>query len=157
MDRLSRIGLLVVYAFVVVTALAGGLALVAGSVHPVWGTVLSPPESYLEGSPFSSYLVPGLLLIVLVAGVHAVAFAATLRRARWHLIAAAAGGFACVIWIFVQMVYIPFSFLQALYMAIGCLELAMILLNLGILDPLLRHYRSTYITVAERGARAPQR
>ena len=43
------------------------------------------------------------------------------------------GGYACLIWIFVQMIYIPFSFLQALYFTIGLFELGLSLVVLGIL------------------------
>ena len=113
MSRPTRVGLLITQAFVAVTGLAGGIALIAGSVDPAWASVLTPPMSYLDGSPFRSYLIPGLLLIVVVAGVHAVGFFATIADSPWQLPAAAAGGFACIVWIFVQMVYIPFSLLQA--------------------------------------------
>jgi hypothetical protein len=79
--------------------------------------------------------VPGLLLALVLGGVHVVAFAALLTAHRWAVPAAAAAGFACLIWIFVQMVYIPFSPLQALYFGVGLLELALVLVALGILEP----------------------
>ena len=145
MSRPTRVGLLITQAFVAVTGLAGGIALVAGSVDPAWASVLTPPMSYLDGSPFRSYLIPGLLLIVVVAGVHAAGFFATIADSSWQLPAAAAGGFACIIWIFVQMVYIPFSLLQAVYVAVGCLELGLTLLALEILHPVLHHHRSTFV------------
>lgn len=153
MVRVSRMTLLIVQAFVAVTALAGGLALVVGSIDPALASVLIPPGTYLEGSPFRSYLVPGLLLIVLVAGVHAVAFVAVLTDSRWKNMLSAAGGFACAIWIFVQMIYIPFSFLQALYFVIGVVELALTMVVLGIVDEVTAVHRSTFVPV--RSDRAP--
>lgn len=131
--RLARDTLLVLQAFVAITALAGGIALILGSLDAALASMLVPPVEYLAGSPFGSYLVPGFLLIVLVAGTHAVAFVLLLWRRGWSVVASAAGGYACLIWIFVQMIYIPFSFLQALYFTIGLFELGLSLVVLGIL------------------------
>lgn len=130
--KLARTGLLIVQAFVAVTALAGGVALILGAVSPQLATVLSPPTEYLDGSPFVGYLVPGLLLAGLLGGVHLVAFILLLRRNPWQLFAAAAAAFAMLIWVFVQMVFIPFSFLQAIYFALGIAEVGLVMLALGI-------------------------
>jgi len=145
MVRIARIVLLSAQAFVAVTALAGGLALIFGSLNPDWGAVIVPPREYLAGSPFSSYLVPGMSLIVLVAGVHAAAFVTTISKSRWGMPLGAAGGFACLIWIFIQMIYIPFSVLQALYFVVGLIELGLTMLLLGILPRLAHPHRSTYV------------
>jgi hypothetical protein len=153
MIRIARTTLLIVQAFVAITALAGGLALVVGSIDPAMGSVLMPPAEYLAGSPFRTYLVPGLLLIVLVAGLHAVAFFAVLWDARWRTVLSAAGGFSCLIWIFVQMVYIPFSFLQALYFVIGLVELGLTMVVLGIVDDVVALHRSTFVPI--RSGRTP--
>ncbi|MDQ2698138.1 MAG: hypothetical protein M3Y46_05030 [Actinomycetota bacterium] len=145
MLRFARIALLIAQAFVAITALAGGIALIVGSLDPALASVVIPPREYLEGSPFSSYLVPGLVLIVAVAGVHAAAFTATIFSSRWSMRLSAAGGFACAIWIFVQMIYIPFSFLQALYFVIGLVELGLTMILLGILNHDAYPHRSTYV------------
>lgn len=152
-DRIGRIVLLVLQAFVAVTAFAGGVVLILGSVNPAWSSLLVPPLDYLEGSPFTSYLVPGLLLVVLVAGVHAFAFVVTISESTWSNSAAAAGGFACVIWIGVQMVFIPFSLLQALYFVVGLVELGVTMVRLGILEPVTPPHRTTF--VSSRGQRSP--
>lgn len=133
MTRVLRLALLVLHAFVAVTALGGGLALIIGSLVPSLRTVLVPPEQYLEGSPFASYLVPGLTLLVLVCGSQAAAFVAVLRHSRWAATASASAGIVCTGWIFVQMVYIPFSVLQALYFAVGLAQLGLTMLTLGVL------------------------
>lgn len=131
--RSTRITLLVVEAFVAVTAIAGGLALMIGALAPDLATVLSPPVQYLEGSLFSSYLVPGLALALVLGGIHALAFILLLRRRPSALLASAAAGFAALIWIFVQMMVIPFSFLQAVYFIAGAVELGLVMLLLGLL------------------------
>lgn len=128
-----RILLLLLTAFVALTALAGGAVLAASALVPEWQTLLSPPASYLEGSPFDSYLLPGLALAGVLGGVHLVAFVLLLRRSRWAVLSTTVAGHAALIWIFVQMIYIPFSFLQAVYFAAGLAELGLVLLALGVL------------------------
>ncbi len=128
-QRVTRGILLVVEAFVAVTAIAGGLTLVVGSLSPDLATVFMPPAEYLEGSPFPTYLVPGLVL----AGVHVIAFVQLLRRRPAALFFATAAGYAALIWIFVQMTVIPFSVLQAGYFIAGAVELGLVLLLLGLL------------------------
>lgn len=131
-----RVPLLIVQGFVALTAFAGGIALIVGSLNPELGGVIVPPQEFLEGSPFRSFVIPGLLLAVILGGVHLVAFLMLVRRQRWAHFAAAAAGSAALIWIFVQMVYIPFSVLQAVYFACGLAELGLVLLGLGVLRPL---------------------
>jgi hypothetical protein len=133
-----RLTLVIVTAFVALTAAAGGVALIVGSTVPELSTVLVPPGDYLRDSPFDSYVVPGAVLILLVAVPHAIASIATARRAAWALVACTVAGFACLIWIFVQMIYIPFSPLQAIYFAAGLVELGLVLLGLGVLRPFTR-------------------
>ena len=152
MSRVIRGALLVVQAFVAVTAAAGGVALILGSVVPTWASVLVPPRSYLDGSPFDSYLAPGLVLLVVVGGVHLAAFVCTLQRSPLTAPSAAAAGFVCLIWIFVQMVYIPFSFLQVVYFATGLLQVGLTLLTLGVFD--LRPPRLRRSTAYARGLRS---
>lgn len=123
--------LLVLTAFTALTATAGGITLMWGSLSGA-SSVLVPPAEYLQGSPFGDYLVPGMLLVVGIGGTHALAFVAWLRRRRWAPLAAVVAGYACLLWIFVQMVVIPFSALQALYFGIGCLEIGLVLLALGV-------------------------
>ncbi|WP_394768958.1 hypothetical protein [Lacisediminihabitans sp.] len=135
LSRAVRQVLTWVLALVAVSAIAGGVALIIGSVSPDLATVLSPPTAYLTGSPFSSYLVPGILLAVLVGGLHGAAFVLTFRRERWHLLAAATCGYEMLIWIFVQMVFIPFSPLQVAYIVIGMLEVGLVLVLLGLFSP----------------------
>lgn len=128
-----RLTLLILQAFVALTAFAGGVALVIGSLDESFSTVLNPPPEYLAGSPFDSYVVPGLVLAAVLGGGHAFAFVQLERRMPRALVVAAGAGFATLIWIFVQMIYIPFSLLQALYFVVGLAELGLVLLMLDLL------------------------
>jgi len=129
----TRNTLLAVEAFVALTAFAGGIALMLGALIPDLSVVITPPAEFLENSPFSSYLVPGMVLALVLGGVHAIAFVLLLRRRPSALFAAATAGYGALIWIFVQMMVIPFSFLQAVYFMAGAVELGLVLLFLGLL------------------------
>ncbi|WP_354517265.1 hypothetical protein [Paenarthrobacter sp. 4246] len=121
------------------TSIAGGLVMAVGSWPGVDRSALPPeiqlPEEYLSGSPFSSYLVPGLLLAVVVGGLHGLAFILHLRRGAFASLAAAAAGYSILVWIFVQMALIPFSALQAAYFGAGLAEVGLLLLLLGVTSP----------------------
>jgi hypothetical protein len=129
---IARAVLLVVLAFVAVTAFLGGFALVLGAVVPSLATILSPPADYLAGTPFSSYLLPGLVLGVVVGGTHALAFILGLRELRWADLSAAVAAYAVLIWIFIQMIFIPFSFLQAVYFVAGVAEAGLVMVRLNL-------------------------
>jgi len=139
MPRWTRITLSVLTAVVGLTAVAGGAALIFGAVasSTLGGAV--PDRSFLGGSPFTSYLVPGLVLAVVVGGTQLLAAVLVGRDSRSGPVAAAVAGFGLLIWIFVQMMFIPFSLLQAAYFAAGLAELGLVLLGLGLLrrDPVV--------------------
>jgi len=138
--RGTRLTLLIAEAFVAFTALIGGLALIVGSIDPTFEMGVTPPSEYLDGLWFDSYVVPGLLLAGIVGGIHVLAFVLLLRNRPMALFASAAAAYAILIWIFVQMVVIPFSWLQAVYFAAGAFELGLVLLLLG----LVRQSRRTW-------------
>ena len=134
--ELARPILLSVLAFVAVTAFLGGFALVLGAVVPSLATIFSPPDDYLAGTPFTSYLLPGLALGIVVGGLHAVAFVLLLRQHPWADLASAVAAFGILIWIFIQMIYIPFSFLQALYFVAGVVEAGLVMVRLELFSRL---------------------
>ena len=130
----ARSALLVLQAVVALTAAGGGTALIVGALASTASGAITPSDAYLEGSPFTGYLLPGVLLLVVIGGFHAVAFVAGLRRSPWAPLAAAAAAIALLTWIFVQMIWIPFSPLQAVYEGAAILELGLLLVRLGVLD-----------------------
>lgn len=97
-------------------ALAGGIALVSSPD----GSVMQFDLALLAGSPFSDYLVPGLILGGLFgAGSLAVAVMG-IRRSRLAPFLAFAIGDAQMIWIVVQLAIIhEVSFLHPTMFAIG--------------------------------------
>jgi hypothetical protein len=109
-SRAARL-LLGLAAFNALDAAIGGIGLATGAIS-VGDT--------LEGSPFSTPTIPGLILLVAVGGSMAVAAAALWRRdARAHLLAACAG-LVQVGWIVVQVALLGLtSFLQPAILLLG--------------------------------------
>ncbi|WP_138417373.1 hypothetical protein [Sinomonas gamaensis] len=136
---MSRIAFLVVAGFVALTSFLGGLVMALGSWLGPERLGLPPevmiPNSMLAGSPFASFLVPGILLAVIVGGTHVAAVVLVIGNHRWGQLMAAAAGYSILIWIFVQMVFIPFSVLQLVYFLAGLAEIGFLLLMLGLLTP----------------------
>lgn len=114
-----RRSLLGLTGFTGVTATLGGAMLIA-SRH---GSEVTPP-SILDGTPFGTFLVPGLLLFACVGLLNGVAAVMTLRRSLWYEPTALAAGIALLVWIGVQMTMIEFSPFQLAYLGIGALTAA---------------------------------
>lgn len=74
MIKMLRAALFMIDLFVALTAIGGGIALVTGleSSERV-------PLEWLRGTPFQSYVIPGLILAVVVGGSAAIAALATYR------------------------------------------------------------------------------
>jgi hypothetical protein len=77
--RVLRIVVIVLDAFLALTAMAGGIGLLTG--------INGPPVEMLAGSPFKSYTIPGLALLLIVGGSALVAAVMLLRRHRWGTLA----------------------------------------------------------------------
>jgi len=104
--------------FLSLGALAGGLALILGPR----GEVIPLQVSSLAGSPFDSYLVPGLVLFGVLGLGPLVAVAMTLRRHPLAPLAAVVTGAALLGWLAVEIVIVGFSSeppLQPFYIALG--------------------------------------
>jgi len=102
------------------SGLIGGFALIS---DPSGGT-LELPQEWLWATPFSDYLVPGIVLIAIIGLVHLAGSVASLSRNRnAGNIALFLGAFMCL-WILIQVRWIGLrSFLQPLYFSLGVLEL----------------------------------
>ncbi|MDY0829726.1 hypothetical protein SK224_11405 [Microbacterium sp. BG28] len=123
--RALRVTLLVVAWFNLVSAVAGMIGLTAGGGIGV-------PLGWLEGTPFTTYFWPGVILGVVVGGMQALAVIAQYRRyaLAWGLQAAA--GLVMMIWIFVELaMLLVWSPLHGIYFGTGLLQTVLAVLALG--------------------------
>ena len=79
------------------------------------------PVSHLDGSPFSDYLIPGLILLLVLGVLPLVAAAGLWVRRSWAWYVAFAVGCGLMIWILVEITIIPYDPLQIVFGVIGAL------------------------------------
>ena len=128
----ARRSLMVITGFNVVSALLGSVILLVPGP-------LSVPTELLNGTIFSSYLVPGVILGVVVGGTQGIAFVLQLRRRAARHLWTVIAGFGMVIWIVTEMGMLStFVGAQLLYLAIGLLQLACVFALLGVVSWLPR-------------------
>lgn len=115
-------GLGVLQAFIGLGAVGGGLPLI---LEPS-GSILGIPLEILKRSPFSTFLVPGIVLLIVIGFGSLVGAAASFKR-YWRAgeIAMALGLFL-VAWIMLQVFWFnTFHWLHALYLGLGIVELVL--------------------------------
>jgi hypothetical protein len=112
-------GLGVLQAFIGLGAVGGGLGLV---LEPS-GAILGIPLEMLENSPFSTYLVPGIVLFTINGLGSLVGAAKSFTRYRYAGETAMALGVFLVAWIMLQVYWFAaLHWLHALYFGLGILE-----------------------------------
>lgn len=85
--KIVRITLVVMELFVGLWAVIGGVGLVTGAIP-----FLQMPVEYLQGTPFSDYTIPGLLLLIVVGGSFLFAAATILTGREVGVLASALAG-----------------------------------------------------------------
>jgi hypothetical protein len=86
-----RITLVVIELFVGLWAVIGGIGLVTGAIP-----FLRMPVEYLQGTPFSDYTIPGLLLLLVVGGSFLFAAATILTGLEAGVLASALAGLTVI-------------------------------------------------------------
>lgn len=110
----------------------GAVSAVAGLVIAIPGHGAGFPLDALKGTPFTSFVIPGLILGVVVGGTQLAAAIAMLRTGPARLLLASVAGFGMLIWIFTELALIGYSVLQTVYFALGAGELILVLALLGV-------------------------
>ena len=110
--------LFVASVFVAMTAVGGGITVATG--------VDWFPPGWLIGTPFSSYLFPGLILAMVVGGSAAVAAVAALRRSDAGALTSTLAGAIMLGWLVGERLILPpaafspqFWWLESIYIAAG--------------------------------------
>ena len=123
--------------------LGGGAFILAPDGH-----LIQMPISHLKNSPFPNFSIPGFLLFTFV-GIYPLLVAYSLGKLpswrwpdrinpfkgyHWSWAASLAAGTIVIIWIVVEILWIPFGFVHILYLVWGLLLLVITLL------PTVRNY-----------------
>ena len=116
--RAAYVTLIVLAGFLALTTFAGGIGLAAG--------ISTPPVSYLNGSIFQNYTVPGLCLFLLGSGSAILATILLARKSQFALLSATVAAIVIMFFEFVEVLVIgsPEGVAQALqifYFGLGTL------------------------------------
>ncbi len=87
-----RIALAITEACIGLGALGGGIALLIGAFDQ-W-----LPVAWLQGTPFSDYTIPGLLLTIVIGGGMLLASATQFIQREWAVLLSAAMGLIMIGW-----------------------------------------------------------
>lgn len=106
-----------------------GITAVVGGINLIATNGLGMPISYLEHSPFQSFIFPGLLLSIIIGGTNIIASVLVIKKSDFMLEFSAVAGFGIMLWIFGELYIIGHShWLQVLYFALGTIILISIML-----------------------------
>lgn len=123
-----RVALVAADSCVALTAIGGGIALATGFEGERY------PVDWLAGTPFGSYLLPGLILATAVGGSAAVAAVATLRRPAIGALPSLVAGVILMGWIAGEVLLVRASaarsWVEVAYFATGLL-MAVLALAVG--------------------------
>lgn len=120
--------LITLMAIQAIGAIGGGIGLVQDPIDNI-----GMPLEMLEGSPFSDYFYPGLILLIVVGIFPLLVLPGLLLRKRWAWWLALAAGAGLVIWIVVEVAllgYLPGMGI-ALQIIMGLIGVAVVLLCLA--------------------------
>jgi hypothetical protein len=120
--------LVVVSIFHALSAVGGGLGMVVADG-------LSMPKSLLANSPFTTFLVPGLILALVVGGTQTIASLRLLQHRPSALLWSAVAGFGMTIWIIAEIGFLQvLSWAQLIYVVTGLTQLLLVFSLLGIVS-----------------------
>ena len=88
-----RITLAVIEALIGLGAIGGGIALLTGAFDRWF------PIAWLQGTPFSDYTIPGLILLIVVGGGMLLAAATQFIQREWSVLLSGVMGFFMLGWI----------------------------------------------------------
>jgi len=119
--------LLILVLFQGLSGIAGGIGLI---LDPT-GASMNIPLRWLQGSPFQTYMIPGIVLFTVLGLFPLACFIGLLKRSRLAWFGSLLIAVALLIWIFVEILIIGYQTqppLQAIYGAVGVLLLLLVLL-----------------------------
>lgn len=117
--KIFTVLLIIIEFFNGLSGLAGGFGLISDPTAASLGMELS----WLEGTPFNTYLIPGIVLLAFNGLGNIIAAILSLRKNKYMNKVAIFFGFGMMIWIASQVLWIGYkSFLQPLYFSTGLVQ-----------------------------------
>jgi hypothetical protein len=127
------------YWSAVVLSVFNALSAVAGGIGILTTGGLGMPASLLAHGPFTSFAIPGLILLVVVGGTQTLSAWLLIVKSESALLWTAVAGAGMVIWIFVETGMIAgISWLQILYFVTGAAQIIAVDALLGVVGWLPR-------------------
>jgi hypothetical protein len=142
--------LMVLLVLLGISAIGGAVGLLADPS----GKVIGIPLNWLEHSPFDSYLIPGIILLV-VLGIYPIVVAFLLyckpqwsavqalergAHQHWSWLAALTAGLATVIWVVVQFLMLGARHPLQIGLEIVIITLGMAIIALSLFPSVRRYY-----------------
>lgn len=125
MRRVNRI-LFALHLFVGIGAMAGGLNAILNPKEP-----FGMPAEFLNNSPFSDYLIPGIILFTIIGVGNVISALIIPSKLRIQGYVSSIFSWALVIFIVVQCIMLnAVVFLHILFFTIGLIEAALSMINL---------------------------
>jgi hypothetical protein len=130
--RAEGVAFILLQVFGTLSAIAGGIALMTGAIDL--------PTAWLEGTIFSNYVIPGIILATVVGGSQLAAIGFAFRRGEPYLLASAMAGGIMMGWIVGELLIVGtddsvmFAY-QLVYFLVGFLEFAFASMALRQGDP----------------------
>jgi hypothetical protein len=115
-----------------ISGLFGGFALIIDQT----GELLQMPLSMLEGSPFDTFLIPGIILLTVLGIFPMVVFYGLWKRSNWAWMGALRVSVALIIWIGVEIWMIGYHSEPPLQLVYGLLGVILLILTF---IPSVRH------------------
>ncbi len=107
--------LTVMHLFVGIGALFGGMAAILDPWEPA-----GVPAEMLEGSPFTNYFIPGLILFTVIGLGHVFSAATAIRKSEYQGYISSVFSWGLMIWIVVQCIMInAVALLHVIFFLIG--------------------------------------
>ena len=104
----------------IVLELLTGAAAGYGGVGLIWHNVIRMPDDWLRGTPFTSWAMPGVFLLLVVAAPMGAAALLELRRSPWAAAASITAGAAQVGWIGAELLIMQrYNVLQPVMLGFG--------------------------------------
>ena len=123
----------IIYWLLFSVAAFNALSAIGGGIGMIVADGLSMPKSLLADTPFTTFTIPGLILLVVVGGTQLASAVLLVKRRASALLWSAVAGFGILIWTISEIGLIhALTYAQTIYVVSGLLQLVLVFALLGI-------------------------